>query len=191
MRRIAQSRRALADEAGFTLPELLVGMMLSLLVAFGAMSVVMAAQRAQPQTTEKAGQIQQGRFMVERLVRELRQGERVYNPTPSSMEIVTQAGDAACGGEGATVACKVAYACDADSCTRSVQLPDESWQSAEAVYGILGPNVFEYEYPEEGEGQPPDYVAVELRFPNDSGSEAITVADGAGLRNWAEVPEAP
>lgn len=190
MRRIAQSRSSLADEAGFTLPELLVGMMLSLLVAFGAMSVVMAAQRAEPQTTEKAGQIQQGRFMVERLVRELRQGERVYNPAPASMELVTRAPAASCGGAGsATVACNVAYACDADSCTRSVQLAGGSWQSEEAVYGILGPNVFSYEYPEEG--QPADYVAVELRFPNDSGSEAITVADGAGLRNWAEVPEAP
>lgn len=185
-----QRRWSLGDEEGFTLPELLVALMLGLLVTFGAMSVVIAAQRAQPRTTERAGQIQQGRAMVERLVRELRQGERVYNPTAASMEIVTRTSGTGCGGSGtASVACRVAYACGSTTCSRSVQLPNGTWETAQAVGGIIGPAVFTYATPDAA--QPPDYVGVELRFPNESGSETVTVADGAALRNWTEVPGAP
>lgn len=187
MEKVGQSRTSLADEEGFTLPELLVAMMLSLLVVFGAMSVVIAAQRAEPKTTERAGQIQQGRFMVERLVRELRQGERVYNPTAQGMEVVTQTSSSSCGGTGtATVTCRVAYACGSTTCTRAIQLANGTWKSEQAVTGIIGPSVFSYETPMAE--QPPDYVAIELRFPSDSGSETVTVADGAQLRNWTEVP---
>ena len=74
---MARRGRGIRSEAGFSFPELLVGMMIMLLVAAGAMSLVTTLVRSQPKVSERTGQIQQGRTMLERLTRELRQGNAV------------------------------------------------------------------------------------------------------------------
>lgn len=174
-------------EEGYTLPELLVALAIGLLVAFGATSMVMMAVKAEPRTSEKAGQLQQGRTMTERLVRELRQGEEVLNPAPSGLEVLTMVHATSCGGAagGSATLCRVVYACEAGTCTRAERNPDGSGSApAEQVAGGLASDeVFEYEA--SVEGQPPNYVAVRLEFPGGDGGETVTVADGAGLRNWA------
>jgi len=177
-------------EAGYTFPELIVAMMIGLLVAFGATSVVMMAVKAEPRTSARAGQLQQGRTMAERLVRELRQGGEVYTATASELSFLTRVHGSSCDGSpGATsILCRVTYSCDANGCNRMVQDPEggDAAPGRRLVSDIDGPAVFTYLSPEPG--QPPNYVGVELVFPSESGGESVTIADGAALRNWA--PEA-
>lgn len=187
----------LSGEAGYSLPELLVALMIGMLVAFGATSVVMMAVKAQPRTTEKAAQIQQGRTMTERLVRELRQGEEVTEPngsgppTASALEVLTLVQTSSCGasGGGSSMLCRVIYECGGTVCTRAERQPDGSGTAPaeEVVRGISTPEVFSYQTSETG--LTPNYVGVELVFPGEDGAEAVTVADGAGLRNWSPTPE--
>jgi prepilin-type N-terminal cleavage/methylation domain-containing protein len=180
------------SEEGYTLPELLIALAIGLLVAFGATSMVMMAVKAEPRTSQKAGQLQQGRAMSERLVRELRQGEEVIAPwSASELELLTMVHATSCGGTGgsSSILCRVEYKCEAGTCTRAERNPDGSGSgpAEELVSGLASSNVFEYESSEEG--QPPNYVSVRLEFPSELGGESVTVADGAGLRNWAPALE--
>lgn len=179
------------SEEGYTLPELLVALAIGLLVAFGATSMVMMAVKAEPRTSEKAGQLQQGRAMTERLVRELRQGEEVFNPTASGVEVLSMVHATSCGGAagGSAILCRMIYACEAGACTRAERNPDGSGSAPaeEVVSGLASSDVFGYE--SSGEEQTPNYVTVKLEFPGQSGAESVTVADGAGLRNWSPALE--
>lgn len=180
------------SEEGYTLPELLIALAIGLLVAFGATSMVMMAVKAEPRTSEKAGQLQQGRAMSERLVRELRQGEEVIAPwAADELELLTMVHSSSCGGSagGSSILCRVEYECEAGTCTRAERNPDGSGGAAaeQIVSGLASSNVFGYE--SSGEGQPPNYVSVSLEYPGETGGESVTVADGAGLRNWAPALE--
>jgi hypothetical protein len=141
---------------------------------------------SQPRTTERAGQIQQGRVMLESLTRELRQGESIVTATSSQLELLTYVSVGTCGagGPGSAQLCRVTYTCGSSTCSRTETGPSGGASSTrEVVSGITGPNVFSAQ----GDPLDPTYVGVRLVFPQDSGEEAITIDDGAALRNHAGV----
>lgn len=177
-------RRRLAGESGFTLPELLVALTIGLLVAAGAATMLMVAVKAQPRTSERAAQIQQGRVMLETLTRELRQGETVSNASASGLQILTYVHTSACGSGtagGEARMCLVIYSCADGSCVRTERDPDGSGTAPPrtVVAGISDPAVFSYQG-----GADATYVGVRLVFPQDDGEEAVTLSDGAALRNF-------
>jgi hypothetical protein len=124
--------------------------------------------------------------MLERVSRELRQGDDVTNATASALRVHTYVDGSDCGGvQGTAVACWVDYACNADTCTRTVE-----GDSAEIVVsGIRSSDVFCYA-PWDGQlacgaasAADPSYVALRLSFPAEDGSETVTFDDGISLRN--------
>lgn len=180
--------RRVGDESGFTLPELLIAAAMGLVVAAAGMTMVMVAVKSQPRISERAAQIQQGRTMLERLSRELRQGDDVTNATANALRVHTFVDGSDCGGvQGTAVPCWVDYACSADSCTRTVE-----GDTAEIVVsGITAPEIFCYA-PWDGQsscgaatGTDPAYVALRLSFPADDGGESVTLDNGISLRNRA------
>lgn len=172
------------DQDGYTLTELLVGLTISLLVIGAGAMVVTMAVTTQPQTTERAGQIQQGRVMIENLTRELRQGESVLSASNSGLELLTYVPVATCGGSGGGPAqlCRVSYTCGSSSCARTEMGSTGAGASSTTtvVSGVTGPNVF---FPGQTPPADPTYVGVRLVYPQESGEEAVTIDDGAALRN--------
>lgn len=169
----APATSRLGNEDGFSLPELLVAAMIGLIVAAGGMTFVTTMLKAQPRVTDRAAQIQQGRIMLERVSRELREGDTVENTTAAGLRVHTLA-------EG-----WVNYACTAAACTRT----PEGGTPVVVVQGISDANVFCYA-PWSGEtgcsattATDPSYVALRLVFPGEDGGEAVTLDDGIALRN--------
>jgi prepilin-type N-terminal cleavage/methylation domain-containing protein len=192
----AKTGRRLAQEDGFTLPELLIATVIALLVAAGGMMILQIAVRTQPQISERAAQIQQGRVMMEALSRELRQGESITTATPTELELITFVNSQTCGGPSAqnSIICRVSYSCEGGACTRSEHDGAGGGSSRQVVDGLLSQNVFCYQphrdqssCPEPGET--PSYVAIELAFPGDDGAETVTLRDGVALRNHSPPPE--
>jgi len=121
-------RTGATGEAGFTLVELLIACMLSL-VLIGALALMLSSVlRSEPANAERVGQIQEARVGLERAVRELRQGQPVPGVAASSRQLTVDAytrstcpgGVASVGDE--AVLCRVTYACTeaagSASCTR-------------------------------------------------------------------------
>jgi prepilin-type N-terminal cleavage/methylation domain-containing protein len=180
-----RSRAPVSSAAGFTLPELLIAMVLGLIVIGGAVQVVTASLNNQPRVTSRANQIQQARVTMERMVRELRQGASVpTTPTASQLSIVTYVGSATCGGASGNTAiqCRVTYACSSGNCTRTEAKPDGTspGPAVQVVSGLSSTNVFAYTPRTSTVGA---YVGVTLTFPATGGNDAITLNDGANLRN--------
>jgi len=183
---MGRARRVLRDERGYTLTELLVGVTIALVIAAaGSMIVVMAVQ-SQPRTTERAGQIQQGRVMLETVTRELRQGESILTASGNQLDMLTLVPVSTCGESAVGTArlCRVTYTCGSSSCTRTESAADSApggpIDTLTVVSGITGPNVFA---PQGVDPLDPTYVGVQLVFPQDDGTEAVTLDDGAALRN--------
>jgi type II secretory pathway pseudopilin PulG len=180
----------LAGEGGFTLPEVLVGILLTVVVAGAAMSVVSFATRTQPREAERAAQLQRGRTMIEQVTREVRQGEAVTGATASSLQILTRVHSATCGGPPSATApaitCRVLYECSATACQRTVRDPDGNGTAPARTMlsGISSASVFSYSPATSN----PSYVAVTLVYPSATAAdgEAVTLSDGAALRNWFE-----
>ena len=172
--------RAGRDEAGFTLVELLVATMLGLVVIGAAVTAFTASIQTQPSISSRASQVQQARVAMERITRELRQGQGWGSGTsnPSQLSVVTYSADC-----GATRPCEVTYSCTAGTCTRRVG----QGQAVQVVTGLATSDVFSYQ----SVNSPPvaaptpttDYVNITLPFPAESGDDAITLQDGVELRN--------
>ena len=180
----------IADEGGFTLPEVLVGLMLTILVAGAAMTVVEFATRTQPRVSERAAQLQEGRTMLEQVTREVRQGEAVTGATASSLQILTRVHAGSCGAaQSATapaITCRVMYSCTTTACQRTVRNPDGTGTAPTRTMlsGISSSSVFSYS----PSAADPTYVGVTLVYPSTTASdgEAVTLSDGSALRNWFE-----
>lgn len=177
-------RKRLASESGFSLPELLAGLAIGLLVAAAGGVVLMMAVRNQPVATDRAGDLQQGRVLVETLTRELRQGQQVFDVSPTGLSMLTWVHTASCGSgaTGPSQLCQVSYSCDESSCTRSERNPDGTGSAApvSVIEGITGPNVFWYR----GDSSAPSYVGMHFVFPKPDGGEAVSFIDGVALRNY-------
>src|SRR5436309_3545791 len=88
----ARIRRAFARagcDGGFTIAELLIGAMMGLIVIGAATMVFTAGMQAQPGLSKRDNAISQGRYAMERLTRELRQGSSVSSATANQLSFVT------------------------------------------------------------------------------------------------------
>jgi prepilin-type N-terminal cleavage/methylation domain-containing protein len=176
------------DQRGFTLIELLVASMLGLIVVGAGLSIFISAVRSEPRNASKVAAIQQARFTVDRIVRELRQGREIAkSPTPSSSQlaIVTYVKASGCTGSPTSTAtlCKVTYTCTTSTCTRTVAQADGSAAGSpvQVVTGLSSSNVFTYSPSLPAE---PTYVGVTLSLASDG--DPIVLGDGAALRNPSE-----
>lgn len=172
------------DERGLTLIELLVAATLGLVVIGGALTMFASAIRSEPRSSSKVAAIQQARFTVDRITRELRQGLEIPMATPSKLAIVTYVKAASCGGAAAStsIPCRVTYTCEAGKCTRVVAQPNGSAPGAtvQVASGLVSTSVFSY-LPDATD---PTYVGVSLSFSSDG--EPVTLSDGVALRNPGE-----
>jgi len=185
MARIGDRAGALRrSEGGFTLIELLVAATMGMVVVGGAVTVFIGAIHSEPRTSSKVTAIQQGRVVVERMTRELRQGVEVSTATPSQLSLITYVKQSPCGGAVAAnaKACRVTYACTTAECTRTVQepAPGSAATTSQLVSGLSSGDVFTYSY-SSGEPQP-DYIGIELSLATQGGGPVV-IADGTALRN--------
>jgi Flp pilus assembly pilin Flp len=181
-------RRLRENESGLTLIELLMAAAMSVVIVGAGASMLISAVRKQPELSERSQKVTEVRFVQERMTKELRNGIRVDEATPTTVSFVTRVRTSACGGGGVAlepedpaIDCQVTYDCSSGSvCTR-----------AEAAEGMVGGGtpkplvgdlesgaVFDY-FPNSEE---PTYVGMIFRITNPSGSGSLTVSDGASLR---------
>jgi prepilin-type N-terminal cleavage/methylation domain-containing protein len=172
------------DERGLTLIELLVAATIGLVVIGAALTMFFGALRSEPRSSSKVAAIQQARFTLDRITRELRQGLETPTATPSKLAIVTYVKASVCGGAAAStsIPCRVTYTCESGKCTRVVAQPNGSAPgvTVQIASGLANTNVFSY-LPDKAA---PTYVGVSLSFTSDG--EPVTLSDGVALRNPGE-----
>ncbi len=187
MRRAPRRRPGgLGGEDGLTLVELLVAAAMGVILLGAVGSLLVSAVRDQPKLSKRAANVSTARWVLERLTREIRNGVAVDKATASSVSFRTYVRRTACGGSGAlpsgspAIVCQVTYTCDTTSCSRIEADPGVETGPATTIFsGIDSSEVFSYS-PSPSEAT---YVGVTLRIPNPSGPSALTVTDGASLRN--------
>lgn len=172
-------------EAGYTLVELLMAITIATIVLGAAVMVFTAGVRSQLRTTSQSAAVQQARTTMERMIRELRQSSGLASgttATASQLSFLTYV-HTTCSGAAATTAtqCRVTYTCSAGTCTRRLANPDGTAPAAavQVVTGLSSSSIFSYT----PSAAAPTLVTVTLPFPTQSGSNAITLSDGAALRN--------
>jgi hypothetical protein len=187
---LIRALRALRREEGVTLTELLWVAVLGVLVFGLALMMLNFAVRTEPRLTERAASVQQGRALMERLTRELRQGATVSVGTPSQLVFATYVKRASCGGPpGATaIQCQVEYSCTGGTCSRTERNTSGTGggEPVQLVEGLASSDVFSY-LPSPST---PEYVSVRLVYPatDESGEseDAVTLEDGVDLRNFPD-----
>jgi len=197
--RVRRRMRTLDGEAGMTLIELLVAMIMGIIVVGGATAMLISAVRDQPKQQKQAENIDTARYELERMTREIRNGVNVTESSANSVSFVARLRRVECGGAVPTdpsapaISCQVSYACTTSSCTRSERKVGESsgGASSTVVTGIDSTEVFCFvpsanadptECGPAREGEVPTYIGIKLQVPNPSGSGKLTVSDGASLR---------
>lgn len=183
MSRLQTFRGRAAGSDGFTLIELLLAASLSLVVLGIGVGLMTTALSNQPKVAERASEIQQARTVMERLTREIRQGDSVVTASSTQFSLVTHVNSATCGGAAASEArlCRVTYTCAAEACTRVEVNPDGTGTATPetVVTGLSTSSVFTYA----PSPTAPTYVGVNLLFPSESGDDSITLKDGVTMRN--------
>lgn len=173
------------EERGLTLVELMIAAAVGLVVVGGALTMFVGAIHSEPRTASKTAAIQQARVTVDRITRELRQGEDISTHQSNKLSIVTYVKAATCGGAAATtsIACEVTYTCSAGKCTRLVAPPNgiPPGPAVQVASGLASQDVFTY-LPA---GSPePTYVGISLSFTSEG--QPVTLTDGVALRNPSE-----
>ncbi len=178
--------RAAKREDGFTLIEMLVAMSMGVVVMGGVVILLIGAMRSQPRLDKQATNIQTARYALERMTREIRNGVVVDKYTSSSISFQTYVRHTTCGGSTMAASsisatkCEVTYTCSGTSCTRIEAAPNVYTGTAVPIFsGINNPSsVFNW-----SPSTVPTYIGVTLKVPDPDGSGALTVSDGASLRN--------
>lgn len=174
-------------EAGFTLPELLVGMTIMLIVLAGGFTLLQIVTRSEPAVRAANASIQDAQIVTERIARELRMTSRVNSATASTLSVDTYLQQAStCAGAAGSEPrqCRVVYACSGSSCTRTVsELNGSGAETATIVTGLMSTNVFTYA----PSATAPSTVNLTLSMQGENADDAITVSDGVALRNVAGV----
>jgi prepilin-type N-terminal cleavage/methylation domain-containing protein len=172
-------------DAGFTLIELLVASMMGVIVMGAVASLVISAVRDQPRISKQAQNITTARWVLERLTHEIRNGVVVNRAGPSELSFQGYVRHSTCGGTSSltpsspAIKCQVTYNCNTTSCSRIESAPGTYTGTSQQIFsGIDSDQVFTYAPQNE-----PTYVKVTLRLPNPSGTGALTVSNGASLRN--------
>jgi type II secretory pathway pseudopilin PulG len=188
MRRVLNSRLRGDREGGYTLIELLVASMMGVIVLGAIGSLVISAMRDQPMISERAQTITTARWVLERLTREIRNGIAVTPTRATAQEVSfrTYVRRTACGSGVApassapSIECQVTYRCTTTYCSRIEADPGVYEGTATKIFeGIDSSNVFSYS-PNAAEAT---FIKVTLQMPNPRGPSALTVSDGASLRN--------
>jgi Tfp pilus assembly protein PilW len=188
LRRIAT--RAVREEGGFTLVEMLVGAMIGLALIGSSVALFTVGIQSEPKAASRTAQIQEARTFAESLAREVRQGWGVPTATASQLSVITYVKRAACASTaaGPSIPCRVTYSCASGSCDRYVANPDGSGAgpSVRVVDGLASSNVFSYS----PTATAPTFIGFRLAFSATGTEDAITVEDGVALRNESP-PDAP
>ncbi len=187
IRRAFRARLAAGDpEGGFTLTELLVASAMGVVLLGALGSMVISAMRSQPEVSKRSQNISTARWVLERMTREIRNGVKVDNATASSVSFQTYVRHTACGSTtqlastSLSIKCEVTYTCTTAKCSRIEANPGIYTGTETTIFsGINGSNVFSYS-PSPATAT---YIGITLRMPNPSGPSALTVSDGASLRN--------
>jgi prepilin-type N-terminal cleavage/methylation domain-containing protein len=177
--------RRLARDDGFTLPELLIASVIGLVVIGAGVMMFTAAVQSQPKASARLAKVRTARTVSEQIVRELRQGSTA-TATSSQLSILTYVHRSVCGGGAAgsaSIQCQVTYTCTAGACSRIEAQPSGASPGAarQVVTGLSNSNVFSYTTSSGGLS----WVGITMRFPGQAGDDAITIEDGAALRNAA------
>lgn len=179
---------ARCDERGFTLPELLIATVIGLLVVGSGVMAFTSGISTQPKISDRAARIQQARTMAERISREVRQGSNASSASPGQLTLLTYVPRTTCGGStvGPATRCRIFYSCaSSGSCTRqecppNLTVPGPGCGTATvAVQGLASNSVFTFSPRAPGQA----FVTIALSFPARGGDDAITIQDGAALRN--------
>lgn len=178
------------EEGGFTLIELLVAATMGVVLMGAVASLVIGALRYQPRITKTAENVSTARWVLERMTRELRSGEKIEAGSASEVVFVGYVRHSPCGSttllsEGqASVPCKITFSCTSTSCSRTEAAPGStagSGTTQQLFSGINSNQVFSFQ----PEGNPTEatYVKVTFHVPDPEGAGSMTVSDGASLRN--------
>lgn len=169
-----------------TLVELLVASAMGVVVMGAVAMLVISTVRGQPKISAQAQNVTTARWVLERMTREIRGGATVVSKTPSKVSFVAYVRHTTCGGTtalastAASIECLVTYECSTTACYRTEAPKNSTTGTPRLIFsGINSNQVFSYA-PNETE---PTYVKVTLRLPNPQGSGALTVSNGASLRN--------
>lgn len=181
-RRIQKER----NEAGFTLIEMLVAMTMGVVVMGGVLILLVGAMRSQPRIEKASTNVQTARWALERLTREIRNGIRVDKTSASSVSFEGYVRHTTCGGTvtlsstAAPTKCEITFSCSASSCTRIEAAPGVFTGTATTVFSGVGnpTSVFTW-----SPSTTPTYIGITLKFPDPEGSGALTISNGASLRN--------
>jgi Tfp pilus assembly protein PilW len=180
-------RPSLRDERGVSIVELLVSTAMFLIVAATAMFVVMIAAKNEPRISDRNAAIQQGRTIEERFTRELRAGYNVTGATATQVTFLTYLRRGTCGSltlppaTSPAIPCKVAYSLSGGAITRTETNPTGTATPlvSTQVSGLSNTDIFGYAPNASAAG----YVSMKLVFPGGNGDDAVTLVDGADLRN--------
>lgn len=189
----------LDGEAGMTLIELLVAMIMSVVVVGGATTMLIGVLHAQPEQSRQAQNVSTARYELERMTREIRNGVSVTASAPNSVSFVGRLRRTTCGGslptspEAPAIQCQIIYSCTTTACTRTErEVGAASGGTPETIVtGINSSEVFCFVPSSNADptqcgtakpGTSPTYVGVTLRVPNPNGGDSLTVSDGASLR---------
>lgn len=201
MRRLLRRRMGAIDgEAGMTLIELLVAMVMGIIVVGGATAMLISAVRDQPKQQQQAENISTARYELERMTREIRNGVSLTSGSANDVSFVARVRRTECGGTvpaSATtpaIQCQIVYSCTTSACTRTEREVGATTGGTPItiVTGIDSPEVFCFvpsanadptECGAAKSGTSPTYIGVTLHVPNPSGSGSLTVSDGATLRS--------
>jgi type II secretory pathway pseudopilin PulG len=174
-------------EAGFTLIELLIAATLGVVVMGGVVVLLLGAMRAQPRIEKQGANVQTARWVLERLTREIRDGIRVDKTSASSISFEGYVRHSTCGGttllasSSPPTKCEITYNCSGSSCKRIEALPGVYTGTATTIFSGLSnaASVFTW-----SPSTSPTYIGITVKLPDStSSSGALTVSDGASLRN--------
>jgi type II secretory pathway pseudopilin PulG len=187
----SHTHRRLREEGGWTLVELLVGLVLMMAVTFAALPIVEGASNTEGRIQTAAESIGKARTFADLVLRDLRAASDASGYTPSQITVDTwvrhvQCGDATDPGPTASPRqCQVTYRCSGTSPNVSCTRQEQGGPVVTEITGLDDSNIFSYYVP----GDQPLFVGIELKLPNpqnsDSGNAngAIELHDGTALRN--------
>jgi hypothetical protein len=187
----AAARRAVSDQRGLGLIELVMVMALFMFVMVAALTVMETGERIGPKDTERASAIQEQQVGLYRMVRELRQAYQVLGMSPRYMEVLVRESR---GGTHEDL--HVAYYCSDEAPGKCIRkettigqpLPATGKVVIDRVLNWASPSLPVFECPDDPSCLTPQYVTVRVEVPA-KGSAAngyknkMTLEDGFFARN--------
>ena len=175
-------RRLVRSEDGVTLIELVVAASMLAAILAGASTLLVGMMQKQPGISDRSEQVATARVALERMVREIRVGYAVDSPVSPATNTVTFRTyvRSSCAGVPSTTAtlCRVTYTCTPSTgiCTRSTAMPNGTSPTTPRplIRGVTNTGVF---------AVTSTFIGINFRMPSEDGNGALTVSDGARLRN--------